>query len=134
MIFITKDAVKILLSKSRKVVAKTVADAFNIDLITTHVMSVEQSTIRNIMRAFKNEEMVQQYSVKKYRIDLYFPKHKLAVECDENSHDKSIEYDSKREKEIQTILDCKFIRYKPESSDFDICDIINEIYIFIKHK
>ena len=104
MLFISKIAVKIILSKSRKVIAKTVADAFNIELINTHAMTKEQSTIKNIMKAFRNEEMIQQYTVGKYKIDFYFPQYKLAIECDEQFHEKNIEYDSKRQKEIETML------------------------------
>ena len=42
----------------------------------------ETETLSYIQKAFKGEEMIDQYCVDGYRIDLYFPKYKLAVECD----------------------------------------------------
>ena len=33
------------------------------------------------MQAFNSEEMTHQFSIGKYRIELYFPKYKLAIEC-----------------------------------------------------
>ena len=38
------------------------------------------------MQAFNGEEMIHQFSAGKYRIDLYFPEYKLAIECDEFDH------------------------------------------------
>ena len=41
--------------------------------------------------------MQMQYNVLGYRIDLYFPDNKLAIEIDENGHsDRSISYEIKR--------------------------------------
>jgi very-short-patch-repair endonuclease len=40
------------------------------------------------MDSFRNEEMIEQYTVLKYRIDLYFPRYKLAIECDEHHRDQ----------------------------------------------
>ena len=37
-------------------------------------------TLRQIIQVFNEEEMIYQFGVKKYRIDLYFPKYKLAIE------------------------------------------------------
>jgi very-short-patch-repair endonuclease len=72
--------------------------------------------------------MLTQYSVLKYRIDLYFPKYKLAIECDEKAHKNKIEEDIKRENDIKSILNCTFIRYQPEEKDFCISFVINCIY------
>ena len=38
------------------------------------------------MDTFKEEDMETQYSVLKYKIDLYFHEYKLAVEVDEKGH------------------------------------------------
>jgi very-short-patch-repair endonuclease len=38
------------------------------------------------MKVFNGEKMITQYKVIGYRIDLYFLDYKLAIECDENSH------------------------------------------------
>ena len=53
--------------------------------------------------------MIDQYTVDNYRIDLYFPKHKLAIECDEFDHsDRDIEYEVKRQNNIEEKLGCTF--------------------------
>ena len=43
----------------------------------------EQIVLRSIKDAFEEEGMQTQYTVIGYRIDLYFHKHKLAIEGDE---------------------------------------------------
>ena len=44
--------------------------------------------------------MQTQYTVLNYRIDLYFHKHKLAIEIDELGHnDRNIDYEKKKDKE-----------------------------------
>ena len=42
--------------------------------------------ISNIIVAFMHHKVVTQYIVDDYRIDLYFPDRKIAVECDEYGH------------------------------------------------
>ena len=43
----------------------------------------EQTVLESIKDAFEGEDMQTQYSVLGYRIDLYFHKHKLAIEVDD---------------------------------------------------
>ena len=38
------------------------------------------------MQAFNGEEMIHQFGVGKYRIDLYFAKYKLAIQCEKLDH------------------------------------------------
>ena len=53
---------------------------FNLhDLINTK----EQIALKSIKDAFEGESKRSQYSVLRYTIDLYFYKHKLAIEVDE---------------------------------------------------
>jgi very-short-patch-repair endonuclease len=65
-----------------------------------------------------------------YRIDLYFPKYRIAVECDEEHHFtiNNNYNDRMREAYIIQELDCKFIRYNPYDKDFNIFYVINQIY------
>ena len=49
------------------------------DMINTK----EQTVINSIKDAFEGENIQTQYSLLGYRIDLYFHKHKLAIEVDE---------------------------------------------------
>ena len=63
-------------------------------------MSKEQSVISNITNLFSNEKLLLQHSVLGYKIDLHFPKHKLATEVYEKGH-------TDREK-----LVCEFVKEK----------------------
>ena len=81
-----------------------------------------------IRRALGRFSSIPQYQVGKYRLDLFFPCEKLAVECDENNH---VGYDQAKEKErydtITARLGCTWIRYDPYDRKFDIFDLINQI-------
>jgi very-short-patch-repair endonuclease len=99
------------------------------------VISIESKTIGFIKRCFRDEEMIQQFCVGSYRIDLYFPKYKIAVECDEkNGHtrDKHLEQDKERQEFIESELGCTFIRYRPEENEMELADAIYKIQQIIK--
>ena len=50
------------------------------------IYTKEQAVLKLIKDAFKGEDVQSQYSVLGYSIDLYFYKHKLAIEVDELGH------------------------------------------------
>ena len=57
-------------------------------------LSNEQEALSQIMQAFRGEEMIHQFCPGKYRIDLYLPEYKLAIEWDEFGHrDRDIGYE-----------------------------------------
>ena len=73
--------------------------------------------------------MQTQYTVLNYRIDLYFHKYKLAIEIDELGHnDRNIDYEKKRQRELERELDCVFIRINPDAADLNIFKEINKIH------
>ena len=77
--------------------------------------------------------MIHQFGVGKYRIYLYFPKYKLAVECDEFDHrHRDIEYEVERQKRIKKLLNCTFVRFNPDAKDFCILEVVNKIFVQIK--
>ena len=95
--------------------------------------SKEQDALGQIMQAFNGEEMIHQFGTGKYRIDLYFPKYKLAIECDEFDHcDRDIEYEAERQKNIEKLLDCTFVRFNPDAKDFYILKAVNKVFVHIK--
>ena len=51
-------------------------------------MIEEQAVLTRIMKTFASEKVLQQNYVLSYRINLYFPEQKLAIEVDEkkNTH------------------------------------------------
>ena len=98
-------------------------------------ISKAQETLVEIIESHKGEEMVDQYYVDGYGIDLYFSPYKLAVECDEfGRNDRDIGYEVKLQKDIWYKLGCKLICYNPHGKDFSIFKVINQIYQFLQRK
>ena len=80
------------------------------------------------MQAFTGEEMIHQFGVGKYRIDLYFLKYKLAIEVDEFGHrDRDIGYEVEREKCIAKLLNCSFARFNPDAKEFCILEVVKNL-------
>ena len=71
----------------------------------------EQTVLKSIKDEFEGEDMQTKYSVVGYRIDLYFHKHKLAIEIDELGHaERNLSNEFQRQKALEKELDCIFIR------------------------
>jgi len=119
-----------LLCKTRKNISDELIEIFNIDIYRNKYTFIESDTIDCIIKTFQNEEYNLQYSVLQYKIDIYFPKYNLAIECDEFHYDKT--NDKIRENNIIEKINCKFIRYTPYSKDFDIFNLLNQIFTHIK--
>jgi very-short-patch-repair endonuclease len=129
-----EDGIKQLLASSRKSleIKEKVANFLNIELngiLRTHP---ETELITTIQLAFNHCPSVTQFFVSGYRIDLYFPSHRIAVECDENGHnDYHYKKERKRQDTITQLLGCKFIRFNPNSPEFNIGNVINKIMVAI---
>ena len=94
------------------------------------LMSVENSTIGFACNALRctGLEFKRQYRVDKYFVDLYIPELHLCVECDEMNHvNYDIGAETTRQAFIESKLGCKFLRFNPNASDFDLSDVINAI-------
>lgn len=90
---------------------------------------IEEEIHENLIRAFKNYKIKQQFSILSYRIDLYFLDFKLAIECDEDNHNNyNKNNEIKRQNLITNELNCAWIRYNPYKN-FNIFDLIHEINI-----
>jgi len=88
----------------------------------------EQQTIRQIRNTFKHLQTKEQCKVGPYYIDLYFPVYRIAIECDEDGHRRYTQDDErKRQNYIERSLNCTFVRYNPDSTNFNIGDVINQI-------
>ena len=109
--FITYSGLYRLLSKSRKGI--DFSNKLNIDITSKIYTCIEADTIKCIIQSFENEEMIHQYKITPYIVDLYFPKYKLIIECDETHHRSHIKNDKERENYIKDIIDVTFIRYDP---------------------
>ena len=127
-VFVNLDGVIKIVTTSRKPKTLELAEALGIDTHKQKFLSKEQETISIIMQVFKGIKMIDQYTVDNYRIDLYFPEHKLVVKCDEFDHaDRDIEYEVKRQNHIEVKLGCTFICCNPDAKKFDLFEVINRI-------
>jgi len=92
------------------------------------LVSKEQEYIGAIAEAFYDLKSYKQFTIGSYRIDLYFPDHSLAIECDEFNHtDRDPEYEKERQNFIENELKCKFIRFNPDSTDFSVHKVVRII-------
>lgn len=126
--YINIDGLKRLISSSHSDKKIEISKELGFNIYDNNIIKIETETINFIKKCFIDEEMITQYSILNYRIDLYFPKYKLAIECDEEEHKNKINEDIKRENNIKEILKCTFIRYEPEEKDFCISNVINSIH------
>ena len=130
-VFLTYNNLLKILIKSRKSNVIDFATKIGIDIESKIFTCIEADTLKCITSSFDGEDFIYQYSIDKYLLDLYFPKYKLIIECDENKHNnKNHNYnDIHREKNIKLLIkNCIFIRYSPESKNFNIFNVINKIY------
>lgn len=131
MVYINKNGLEQLLTKSRAVgdpnVIKQLIEKFDLNL-TQVFATKEQSCIGAIIKTFAHERYEKQFGIGSYRIDLYFSKHKLAVECDEFGHsDRNKTKEIARQLYIEQHLECKFYRFNPDATDFCIYKTIGEL-------
>ena len=110
-------------------------------------MSIEHKEKSKIGTIFVNKKILKEYSVKIYkidlyfsenykkriqvdkngqqyilfRIDIYFTKYCLAIEIDEKGHtDRDLIFEEKRQKALEKKLDCTFIRINTSKENFDV--------------
>ena len=118
-----------LICSSRKLMAVEIASELGLYVKHKYVVP-EISFINNIKKAFFSENIICQYRVDKFFIDLYFPDYNLAIEFDEIKHKFNIEKDKIRQDYITNKLNTKFIRIKEKDNIFES---INKIRTSIKH-
>lgn len=130
--FLTILGLQKLLSSCRTPATSHVVQAIGLHTDDIIFPCTESQTLQCIMEAFKGETMLPQYTVGKYRVDLYFPHYNLAIECDELHHRCSHDKDAARQREITEMINCTFIRYAPEEKNFNIFEVVNAIFHHIK--
>ena len=140
-ILITRDGAIEILLKTRKRISPDVLhllEEFGIQTTNKKCLTKEQQTLSAICNAFKTENFEDQYKVGKYYIDLYFPYYKLAVECDENGHQDRRPGDERKRMDFINnqlqINDDHWIRFNPDSYNFDVTKIIGKLYTRMKMK
>jgi len=98
------------------------------DSANTQRIFCESETILAIQTAFAHFASEPQFQVGAYRVDLYFPCRRIAVECDEFGHPS---YPSQQEYErslfIKQALQCRFFRFNPQGIGFSLLTTISEL-------
>ena len=132
-VLLTGNGLKLFLMRCRGPKAFDVTKHFGIKIEHCLLTSKEQDALSQIMQVFRGEEMIHQFSTGKYKTDLYFPRYKLAIECDEFHHiDRDIGYEVEQQKHIEKLLNCTFVRFNPDAKDVCILGVVNKIFVKIK--
>lgn len=138
--YLTKRGITILLQKSRKSNADSVAKNFGLDLYKTYLPPIEVNILENLRAVFTTEIIKHQYRVMgeghSFFIDIYFPRWRIAVEVDEDHHRKTLHAlkDKERESLIISKERCTFLRCSPSEEGFSIFRFIGDIYSLIDTK
>jgi very-short-patch-repair endonuclease len=130
--FVNIIGLKHILSKTNSTKSKDLIKL--LDLSIDIVFPGEEAHYASIIEsAFDFFKIEKQYCIGNYRLDLYFPEYKLAIEIDEDNHvfrDKNEEIE--RETYIKNKLQCTFIRFNPSVKFFNIGMIISQIFKHIR--
>lgn len=125
MITLTEEGIRCLIVRSSSLRAKKLAQVLGIEIL---IPSKEQKCLGLIMESFSHLNPVPQFFVSGFRIDLYFPSHRIAVECDELDHNCYNRIAEKQRQDLITqVLGCQFIRFNPDEDNFCIGRVINRI-------
>ena len=125
-LYINEEGMIELLVRRQRLLAKELAEYMGIEIIGHKYVRKAAGIIYTIQKAFEGISMKRKFSIGSYRIDLYLPEHRLAIECDEHDHkDRNINHKIKRK------LNCKFIRYNLDPKDFTTESVLNKIFQYI---
>jgi very-short-patch-repair endonuclease len=108
-----------------------IVECFNLPdaiLSSAYVPQAEKQLIAQLTKAFPCKA-IEQFCIGDYRIDLYLPQFKIAIECDEFNHDEyDPSSDDERTRFITRQLNCKWVRFDPYASTFNIFAVIRDIF------
>ena len=92
------------------------------------ILPIESQTIGFIEKCYNGiVEMIRQHHIGKYRVDMYFPKYKLVLECDEFNHeDRDLNYELEREQYLLSLGNV-VVRFNPNEKKFDISNVLRDI-------
>ena len=128
-IYINEAGLRALVIKSQLPTASDVATQLGISVETryvrkeTEIVGFVQDVLTQMMVPFEFQK-----NVNNFRIDLYLPDQKLAIEIDEHNHaDRDPSYEKEREMYIKAQLGCKFLRINPDSEGFKLSTCIGRI-------
>lgn len=133
---LTHKGLEKLLSASRSSESMKMTELLGMEITRKWFPCIELDIATNLLSAFRSENVCRQFACDKYRIDLYFIDHKIAVECDELHHmsESNKTKDEMRETRLKQKLHCEFIRFNPFDPQFNVFELIGKIHSAITEK
>jgi very-short-patch-repair endonuclease len=133
---LTHKGLEKLLSASRSSESMKMTELLGMEITRKWFPCIELDITTNILSVFRSENVYRQFACDKYRIDLYFIDHKIAVECDELHHmsESNKTKDEMRETRLKQKLNCEFIRFNPFDPQFNVFELIGRIHSAITEK
>ena len=120
-------------SIKHKVKSKTGTIFVNEDILEEYSVTIYEIDLyfsENYEKRIQVDKNGQQYIL--FRIDIYFTKYCLAVEIDEKGHtDRDLIFEEKRQKALEKKLNCTFIRINTSKENFDVDYEASRIQTFI---
>jgi very-short-patch-repair endonuclease len=114
-----KDGLREVLNRGRKPGCKPMLQ--QLDLNSSNKIQSPEANVLEYIIDYLDDEFKLQYPCGSYRIDMYIPKYKIAIEVDEMGHaDRDPTYECKREEYIKTNLTDKILRINPNAPNFRI--------------
>ena len=127
--YISAAGVQQLALKSRMPASLAFAESLGLDVATKYTHK-EQEIVQHL-RVFLEELRVAseyQKTVGRYRVDLYLPDHRMALEIDEFGHrHRDQAYEQCREDYIRRALGCDFLRVDPDALDFNAFKLCGQV-------
>ncbi|MFM7981078.1 MAG: BRO family protein, partial [Candidatus Fonsibacter sp.] len=128
-IYINEAGLRSLIITSQLPTASDLATQLGISVETRYVR--KETDIVGFIQDVPTQMMAPfefQHNVSNFRIELYLPDQKLAIEIDEhNNADRDPSYEEEREMYIKTQLGCKSLRINPDSEGFKLSTCIGRI-------
>ena len=125
--YINETGFRDILNKSQTTEAIDVASRLDIRQDTKRKEIEIVANIQQFLTVL-DVECIFQFWCGRYKIDLYIPDYRLAIEIDENDHnDRSPDYEENRENFLKKMLNCTFLRFDPDSKYFKLSSCIGEI-------
>lgn len=107
------------------------------DNIILPLSTKESNTITSIQQATFRFESQTSYFIKgekNRKIDLFFPKQKIAIECNEGGHEYYDKKDEEKRRVLINDLGIQIYNFNPDSKDFDIFKVIGDIFELLYKK
>ena len=128
-IYINHDGLKSLVLKSQKPEAISFAKHLGIRVDTKYIR--KEIEIVSFLQQFLTSLQIPfefQKTVGPYRVDVYLPQQKIAVEIDEFGHkDRDTSYEKAREVFIRGELKCEVLRVNPDDTGFSLATFIANV-------